>query len=210
MGWIEYCQLSAWEEDHVDLAPQGVEPDFPTYEQKSGHKDGVLETQMWAGWVARRNPDTTGPLTLQPQHLEGVVLWLLGACPSDWLLLWGRGRKRERVVESLFQHLTGRTGGSDGSSSQMSCDPAGRWGEKASSPPSASSTPLNHPSSQTGVLLITCTLQVGKLRPREVKQLSQGLTANKWYSPGLNPHISVSRTTFLTSFQKFPSKTTNL
>lgn len=62
---------------------------FPPMNRKAGIKRVFWRRKYGQVEWPDVNPDTTGPLTLQPQHLEGVVLWLLGACPSDWLLLWG-------------------------------------------------------------------------------------------------------------------------
>ena len=113
---------------------------FPPMNRKAGIKRVFWRRRCGqVGWpegtLIPQGFDTAAPT---PGRCGPVVPRCL---PVRLLLLSGRGRKRERVVESLFQHLTGRTGGADGSSSEMSCDPAGRWGEKASSPPSASSTP---------------------------------------------------------------------
>lgn len=106
------------------------------------------------------------------------------------------------VVEAPFQHLTGRTGSASGCFSQMAM--AWQGHEKGRHHPYHP-----HPLSQWNLTaaqqgyFITYALRTGKLRPREVKHLSQSVTTHKRESLDLNPGLSVSRIIFFILGQKF-------
>lgn len=64
---------------------------------------------MWSGWVARSEPwycRAFDAATPTPGRCGPVVVRCF---PVRLAAALGAGRKRERVVETLSQHLTGRT-----------------------------------------------------------------------------------------------------
>ena len=103
-----------------------MEPDFPTYEQKSRHKEGVLEPHMWSGWVARSEPwycRAFDAATPTPGRCGPVVVRCF---PVRLAAALGAGKKEGKSGRNSLPAPDWEDRGADGSSSQMSRDPAGR------------------------------------------------------------------------------------
>lgn len=91
-GFLEWTRLSIAnlqpeKKTAGPWAPREVGLIFLSMNGKADTEGGALEQEVWARQGARGALTPAAPLILQPQHLKGVVQWLLGACQSDRLLL---------------------------------------------------------------------------------------------------------------------------